>query len=355
MQIYLVGGAVRDKLLGLEVKDRDFVVIGMTTEDMLAKGFIQVGRDFPVFLHPKTKDEYALARLERKVAKGYRGFVAATKDVSLADDLKRRDLTINALAEDDNGNIIDLFNGQEDLAQGLLRHISPAFSEDPVRILRIARFAARFKSFGFKVAHNTHKLMCNMVECGEVDSLVSERVWSEVQKVLSYKTPSAFFKVLASCGALNIVLPNLTSNSHLLHSNNFLYMDNLATDNITIKWALLCSSMPEVAVRQLCKKISCPKKFTDLSRLASRYYIFIKDSNYSADKLLNFYLASDSLRRVDRFLVLMQVFKLLKLDISLITDIHKQLLAININDIQQDNIAIELKNRRYQIISDNLK
>src|SRR3990170_6010589 len=177
MKIYLVGGAVRDKLLGLPVKDRDYVVVGGTPDEMVAKGFKPVGADFPVFLHPVTKEEYALARTERKSGHGYKGFkVYSAPDVTLEDDLRRRDLTINAIAEDDQGRIIDPFGGAEDLRRGVLRHVSPAFSEDPLRILRVARFAARFAGRGFRVAPETNELMRKIVKSGEVDHLVAERV-----------------------------------------------------------------------------------------------------------------------------------------------------------------------------------
>jgi len=209
MKIYLVGGAVRDKLLGLEVKDHDYVVVGSTPEEMLKKGFKPVGKDFPVFLHPKTHEEYALARTERKTAKGYHGFAFNTdKSVTLEDDLSRRDLTINAMAQEiESGVIIDPYNGQTDIKNKVLRHVSDAFKEDPVRILRIARFAARFAHLGFKVDAQTNVLMQEMVKKGEVDALVSERVWQELSKALNEKTPSEFVKVLRNCQALKVLFP----------------------------------------------------------------------------------------------------------------------------------------------------
>jgi len=210
MKIYLVGGAVRDKLLGLPVKDRDYVVVGSTPEEMAAKGFKPVGADFPVFLHPETKEEYALARTERKSGHGYKGFtVYAAPDVTLEDDLRRRDLTINAMAEDEAGKLIDPFKGAEDLRGGVLRHVSPAFAEDPVRILRVARFAARYARWGFHVAHSTNKLMRQMVESGEADHLVAERVWAELERALSEDRPSRFFEVLRGCGALARLFPEI--------------------------------------------------------------------------------------------------------------------------------------------------
>jgi tRNA nucleotidyltransferase (CCA-adding enzyme) len=210
MKTYLVGGAVRDKLLGLPVQDRDYVVVGSTPEEMVAKGFKPVGADFPVFLHPETKEEYALARTERKSGHGYKGFkVYAAPDVTLEDDLRRRDLTINAMAEDEQGLLIDPFKGAEDLRNGVLRHVSPAFAEDPVRILRVARFAARYAKWGFHVAHATNKLMREMVESGEIDHLVAERVWTELERALGEAKPSRFFEVLRGCGALQRLFPEI--------------------------------------------------------------------------------------------------------------------------------------------------
>jgi tRNA nucleotidyltransferase (CCA-adding enzyme) len=209
MKIYLVGGAVRDNLLGLPVKDKDYVVVGATPEQMLKKGFRMIGKDFPVFLHPKTQEEYALARIERKTAKGYQGFTFNTDStVTLEEDLARRDLTINAMAQDiESQEIIDPYNGQQDLKDRVLRHVSPAFSEDPVRILRIARFAARYEYLGFKVSPSTNELLQKMVSNGEVDALVSERVWQELSKAINEKTPSEFVKVLRNCGALKVLFP----------------------------------------------------------------------------------------------------------------------------------------------------
>lgn len=208
MQVYVVGGAVRDELLGLLVKDRDYVVVGSTVEEMLNLGYKPVGKDFPVFLHPITHQEYALARTERKTASGYKGFaVHSSPDVSLIEDLSRRDLTINAIAQDDNGNLIDPFNGLADIQSKTLRHVSDAFAEDPVRILRAARFAARFTEF--TVAPETNKLMQHMVQNGEIDALVSERVWQELAKGLMEQEPSRMFAMLRDCGALQKILPEL--------------------------------------------------------------------------------------------------------------------------------------------------
>ncbi|MGW8310772.1 MAG: multifunctional CCA addition/repair protein [Thiogranum sp.] len=210
MKVFLVGGAVRDRLLGLPVRERDWVVVGATPQEMVDLGYKQVGKDFPVFLHPETHEEYALARTERKVGPGYKGFeFHADASVTLEEDLLRRDLTINAMAEDADGTLIDPYGGQEDLAEGRLRHVSPAFAEDPVRILRVARFAARFGKWGFGVAHTTNALMRDMVSNGEVDHLVPERVWAELARTLASGAPERFFTVLHGCGALAVLFPEI--------------------------------------------------------------------------------------------------------------------------------------------------
>jgi len=210
MKTYLVGGAVRDRLLDYPITEYDWLVVGETEESMLAAGFRPVGKDFPVFLHPVSHDEYALARTERKTAPGYKGFaVYAAPDVTLEEDLQRRDLTINAMAIADNGELIDPFHGQDDLKNRILRHVSPAFNEDPVRILRTARFAARYAHLGFKVAAETQQLMQDMVYNGEADHLVAERVWAELHKALRSAKPSAFLQVLRDCSALRVIFPEI--------------------------------------------------------------------------------------------------------------------------------------------------
>ena len=210
MKIYSVGGAVRDQLLGLPVADRDYVVIGATPEHMVAQGYKPVGKDFPVFLHPQTHEEYALARTERKTARGYHGFAFhAAPDVTLEQDLARRDLTINAIAQDEHGTLIDPHHGAADIQLRVLRHVSPAFAEDPVRILRLARFAARFASLGFTIADETLQLMRGMVAHGEADALVAERVWQELSRGLMEANPSRLFETLRDCGALARVLPEV--------------------------------------------------------------------------------------------------------------------------------------------------
>ena len=210
LEFYLVGGAVRDRLLGLPVKDRDWVVVGATPDDMLSRGFKQVGADFPVFLHPHSGEEYALARVERKAGRGYKGFTVDFSDtVTLEEDLRRRDLTINAIAEDANGDLIDPFGGHQDLLDRVLRHVSDAFVEDPLRVLRVARFATRFAPQDFTIDTQTMRLMTEIVAAGELEHLTPERVWSEMQRALTHDTPSVFFRVLRACGALSVVLPEV--------------------------------------------------------------------------------------------------------------------------------------------------
>src|SRR5690625_1566027 len=210
MKVYLVGGAVRDRLLGLPVHERDWVVVGATPEALSEAGYRPVGKDFPVFLHPRTKEEYALARTERKTAPGYQGFsFHASPEVTLEQDLERRDLTINAIAEAEDGTVIDPFGGQADLEARWLRHVSPAFAEDPVRILRLARFAARFEPLGFRIAEETLALCQDMVRDGEVDALVPERVWQELSRALMEPKPSAFIQTLRACGALARLMPEI--------------------------------------------------------------------------------------------------------------------------------------------------
>ena len=212
MQVYLVGGAVRDRLLGRAVGERDWVVVGATPAELTAQGYTPVGKDFPVFLHPQSKEEYALARQERKVAPGYHGFTTVfSPDVTLEEDLQRRDLTINAMAEDAGGRIVDPYGGQRDLEARLLRHVSAAFVEDPVRVLRVARFAARLADAGFRIAPETAALMAHMTASGEIAALTPERVWREAARALLEPHPEVFFAILLKCGALAVLMPELAA------------------------------------------------------------------------------------------------------------------------------------------------
>jgi len=306
MKTYLVGGAVRDQLLDYPHKEKDWVVVGATPEEMLAAGFQQVGKDFPVFLHPDTKEEYALARTERKTSPGYKGFVVhATADVTLEQDLLRRDLTINALAKDESGEIIDPFNGLQDIHDKVLRHVSPAFTEDPVRILRVARFAARYLHLGFIVADETMQMMKQMVEDGEVDALVPERVWQEMKKALGERSPSCFIEVLRDCGALERILPELDrlfgvpqpEEHHPeidtgIHTLMVLQQACRLSDDTEVRFAALMHDLgkgttPESEwphhieheargaeiVLDVCKRLRIPNEYRDLAERTARFHL----------------------------------------------------------------------------------
>lgn len=294
MKTYLVGGAVRDKLLSIEVKERDWVVVGATPTDLLKKGFKPVGKDFPVFLHPKTHEEYALARTERKVAPGYTGFVFhAEPTVTLEEDLQRRDLTINAIAQDETGNLIDPFHGQRDLQNKILRHVSSAFVEDPVRILRLARFAARFADF--TVADETMKLMQAMVTNKEVDALVPERVWQEMQKALTEKAPHRFFEILNSCHALTVIFPELVDNEL---ATQRLKNSLTITKEPMLRFAVLISSFNNI--RDFCSRWRAPKEWYELAELIYQHITDLKTIN-NAEKILTLLQKLDAYRRPERF------------------------------------------------------
>ncbi len=334
MKVYLVGGAVRDKLLGQDPQDRDWVVVGATPQEMLAQGFRAVGKDFPVFLHPTTQEEYALARTERKTAPGYHGFAFhAAPDVTLAEDLKRRDLTINAMAMDEAGTVIDPFGGQEDLRLGRLRHVSEAFAEDPVRILRVARYAARFGRWGFHVAHGTNKLMRQMVETGEVDALVPERVWQELERALGEPTPSRFFEVLRGCGALGRIFPELERlfgvpqpRQHHPEEDTgvhvMLVLEQAArlSPDTRVRFAALVHDLgkgttPEAEwprhiaheqrgvalVRALCERLRVPNDYRDLALLVTRHHgVYHRAEELRPETFLKTLEALDVFRRPER-------------------------------------------------------
>ncbi|RLA34968.1 MAG: multifunctional CCA tRNA nucleotidyl transferase/2'3'-cyclic phosphodiesterase/2'nucleotidase/phosphatase [Gammaproteobacteria bacterium] len=314
MDTYLVGGAVRDRLLGLTVRERDWVVVGATTEEMLAAGYRQVGRDFPVFIHPESGDEYALARTERKSAPGYRGFVVhASPEVTLEEDLRRRDLTINAIAQAADGTLIDPFGGTEDLRLGRLHHVSPAFVEDPVRVLRCARFAAQFARQGFRVSHATQELMHQMVADGEVDALTPERVWAELARALVSAIPGRFFEVLQRCDALARVLPEidtLLGPSPASHDGDEAPPRALRalaravelSDRPEIRFAALVLGFGQAdPVESLCDRLRTPNAFRDLGRLAARYHLAIRDAtNLAPEPLLKLLEELDAFRRPGR-------------------------------------------------------
>jgi tRNA nucleotidyltransferase (CCA-adding enzyme) len=303
LEVYLVGGAVRDELLGREVKDRDWVVVGATPQDMTDRGYKPVGRDFPVFLHPETKEEYALARKERKTAPGYKGFTFEfSPDVTLEEDMGRRDLTINAMARDMNGELIDYFGGRRDLESGVLRHVSPAFAEDPVRLLRIARFRARY---GYTIAPETHELLCAMVKRGEVDALVAERVWQELEGALVEAYPELFVQTLRDCGALARIFPEIDAlfgvpqrktyhpeidtGVHVLMALN---QARRLTDDPVVLFAVLVHDLGKALtpqeewpghvqhevrgvepVEQLCLRYRAPNRYREFAKLVCRYHL----------------------------------------------------------------------------------
>ena len=335
MKVYLVGGAVRDKLLGIPVKDNDWVVVGATPEKMISEGYTAVGKDFPVFLHPKTHEEYALARTERKTAAGYHGFqFHADSDVTLEEDVMRRDLTINALAEDENGKVIDYVNGQADIKNRILRHVSPAFAEDPVRILRIARFSARFANLGFSIADETMQLMKGMVAQGEVDALVAERVWQETVKALAEPSPDVFIEVLRECGALKILFPEIDRLFGVpqpeeyhpeidtgIHTLMVLQQACILSDDPVVRFAALTHDLGKgttkkdilphhygheergyYLVQKLCKRYKIPNQFRELAEITSRYHTHVHRAfEVKAKTLLKVLNLTDAFRRPERF------------------------------------------------------
>lgn len=335
MQIYLVGGAVRDSLLGLPLKEKDWVVVGGTPEEMTQRGFLPVGKDFPVFLHPETHEEYALARTERKTGKGYKGFLFhASPAVTLEEDLRRRDLTVNAMAQTKNGQLIDPFGGKKDLEKRILRHVSPAFVEDPVRCLRVARFAARFSHLGFKIAEETEALMQKMVASGEVNALVPERVWKELECGLSEQHPHVFFQVLKNCGALKVLFPEIDSlfgvPNPLKHHpeidtgvHTLLVLEQAAplTQDPKVRFAALLHDLgkaltPSAAwpkhyahetlglnpIRALCTRTKAPKAYLELALLVAKYHLICHQvEKLKPTTLHDFLMKLDVLRRPHRF------------------------------------------------------
>ncbi|MBM3116548.1 multifunctional CCA addition/repair protein [Jeongeupia naejangsanensis] len=332
MQIYKVGGAVRDRLLGLPVKDVDWVVVGATADEMAAQGYRAVGKDFPVFLHPQTNEEYALARTERKAGHGYKGFtVFAEPSVTLEEDLARRDLTINAIAEDEHGALIDPYHGQADLQARRLRHVSPAFVEDPVRILRLARFAARFD---FAVVPETMDLMRQMVADGEVDHLVAERVWQEFAKGLMCHTPSRMFAVLCECGALARIAPELDALWGVPQRADYhpevdtgvhvmMVLDYAAAQRwpLTTRFAALCHDLGKPltpgdvlpshyghegagvkVVEALCERLRVPADCRDLAVMVCRDHTHVhRAKELRADTTLDLFTRCDAFRKPARF------------------------------------------------------
>lgn len=333
MKIYLVGGAVRDELLGLTVTERDWVVVGATLDEMIAQGYLPVGKSFPVFLHPQTKEEYALARTERKVAGGYHGFTFNTNtSVTLEEDLERRDLTINAMAKMPDGEIIDPYGGQRDLQQKVLRHVSMAFVEDPVRVLRVARFAARFATMGFVVAPETLDLMREIGKRGELDHLVPERVFKEMERALAESAPVAFIQTLRQCGALKNILPEVDAlygvpqspDPHPeidtgIHIELVLQQATRLSDDPVVRFAALLHDVGkaltpkeylpkhpnhemagEVLVKHLCQRLRVPTDFQQLAQMVTKYHGEAYDLK-SAEQILQLLEKCDAFRRSDRF------------------------------------------------------
>ena len=335
MEVYLVGGAVRDRLLGLPIRERDWVVVGAQPEDLERQGYVPVGREFPVFLHPQTKEEYALARLERKVSPGYRGFTTQfSPDVTLEEDLKRRDLTINALAETPSGDIIDPYGGQQDLKAKVLRHVSEAFVEDPVRILRLARFAARFAELGFTVAEETRTLMQQMVKAGEVDALVPERVWQETERALGESRPDVFFQTLRDCGALAVIFPEIDAlygvpqpakwhpeidtGVHVMLAVRYAARVGAPT---SVRFAVLVHDLGKgrtpreqwpshrgheeggvPLVEALAQRLRVPNGFRELGVLGARHHAAVhRAAELRPDTVLKLFEATDAFRRPERF------------------------------------------------------
>ncbi|HEJ9694242.1 multifunctional CCA addition/repair protein [Proteus mirabilis] len=334
MKIYLVGGAVRDQLLNLPVKDRDWVVVGATPDTLLQQGYQQVGKDFPVFLHPDTHEEYALARTERKSGSGYTGFTCyAAPDVTLEDDLQRRDLTINAIAYSAKGEYIDPYHGIDDIHAKLLRHVSDAFSEDPLRVLRVARFAARFAPLGFTIAPETMSLMQEMTNSGELNALTAERVWKETEKALHSQAPQVYFEILHQCGALKILFPEINALFGVpapkkwhpeidtgIHTMMVLAMASRLTDDIAVRFSALCHDLGKGVtpvenwphhhghgpagvplVEALCQRYRIPNQIRDLAKLAAKYHDHLhRIEKMRPSKIIRLFDAIDAWRKPER-------------------------------------------------------
>jgi tRNA nucleotidyltransferase (CCA-adding enzyme) len=335
MEIFEVGGAVRDALLGREVRERDWVVVGGTADELLRLGFRRVGKDFPVFLHPETGEEYALARTEKKVAPGYHGFsVQATQDVTLEEDLARRDLTINAIARDAAGKIIDPHGGRRDLEERMLRHVSAAFVEDPLRVLRVARFVARFGELGFAVAPETLELMAEIARSGELAALRPERVWQETEKALAESGPALYFRTLRECGALEHVFPEIHALFGVpqparwhpeidtgVHTLMALEIAARLSPDPRIRFAALTHDLGKAQtpaellprhrgheersveiIRGLCTRLPVPKRFRELAEMVARYHgVIHRADELRASTLLEIIEATDGVRRPERF------------------------------------------------------
>ena len=349
MEIYLVGGVVRDEQLGIsnDKSVKDYVVVGSSPEEMKTLGFRQVGKNFPVFIDPESSDEYALARTESKVGAGYSGFEFDTsKTVTLEQDLYRRDLTINAIAKNRKGELIDPYGGLEDIKTKTIRHVSDAFSEDPVRLLRVARFASRFHKLGFSVAPETQKLMQQMVDSGEVDALVPERVFKELSLAFCSDKPSIFFDVLIESSAYHRLFPMLSSTgSHIAQ------LVDASVEDLEVKFALWLHQEKIEDITALCSHLKCPKDYQQAAELVAKWYIFCKDLlSHSAHEVLDFYLKSDSLRRQRRFEKILIAFKELGVDVKPISEILVALKAINVSKLDKAQIVEQIAQKRLSVI-----
>jgi len=349
MEIYLVGGAVRDDLLGIanENTENDYVVVGGSAEEMLSLGYRQVGKEFPVFLHPQTHEEYALARTERKVGTGYTGFeFDTTTTINLEQDLSRRDLTINAIAKNVDGELIDPFGGKNDIKSKILRHVSPAFKEDPVRVLRVARFTARFYSFGFSIAGETKELMSEMVCSGEVDELLPERVFKELSLSLSYEKPAVFFDVLLECGAFQRLFPMLdTAKAGILH------IADIEDTSVAVRFALWLYQQEDINIQRLCTQLKCPKEYQQLAELSANWYLLAKGLlNQSSEAIFDFIIGTDALRQQQRFGKLLEVFDCLGINTMPIEQLVGELKTIDVSKLNKTQIGQELARERLAVI-----
>ena len=347
MKVYLVGGAVRDQLLGLPVKDRDWIVVGAVPATLLSLGYQQVGKDFPVFLNPKTKEEYALARTERKSSAGYTGFICDfSPTITLEQDLIRRDLTINAMAQSEDGEIIDPYDGKQDLENRILRHISPAFSEDPLRVLRVARFAARYHSLGFKIASETLSLMAKLAQLGELQHLTAERVWLETEKALNEKNPEIYFETLHKTGALRVLFPEIDALygvpnpvKHHPEVDSFIHTmlvlkqavnlteNNPILNKSAVRFAAICHDLGKALTpqnilphhygheqagikptRTLCKRLKVASYFQELAELTCEFHTHIhKAFELRAETVITLFNRFDVWRKAQRFQEFLQV------------------------------------------------
>lgn len=325
MKTYLVGGAVRDKLMDYPFHERDWVVVGARPEDLLKQGFQQVGKDFPVFLHPQTKEEYALARTERKTAPGYHGFICDfNPNISLEEDLGRRDLTINAIAEDESGAIVDPYHGRRDLDDKCLRHVSPAFSEDPLRVLRVARFAARYAHLGFYIAPETLALMQTISTDGELQHLAAERIWQELRKALGEQSPAVFFQSLRDCNALHTLYPawNASLSDDLLAALNSAAREGLNAQQV---FALSCSNLTLTNCRALCEQLRADNASTELAARCADYTPLTPLAN--AEESLALLEQFDYLRRPELLAEFIDTIKILH-DVEQLQVLHNNATAL---------------------------